>query len=275
MTAISKSSRILLFCMVLSLSLSKSFSFQAHGAKSFYPLARSGSVIASGFRTRPTIRQSSKSDYEESNDLPQEKQNEESSTSFWKALSNQLDNQQTKRPPIQVDDANLLFYDVLLLINLSVSVSYWVVHRMQLDHIALAFNEGSLLSILWIIAGLYNGIFLHSALEGHQPLYDGAANSNNNDDSTEEENAANSKKWWESLTQTDNLGGPAAAGLLALNTFINTLSLRLIVALVVAVVEHRPVFDDPLEQLIPLEATTGLVLMSTWRTIHSIYATRI
>ena len=195
--------------------------------------------------------------------------------SLWKDLSSQFETMMPggskfKLPPIQIDDTNLLLYDVFLLLNLVVSISFWVVHRMQLDFIALAFNEGCLLSILWIMAGLYHGAFLDSAKDGHQrPAY-----YIGEDDETEEESKqATTKPFWElpPLTQ----GGPSAAGLLAVNTFINTISLRLIVALVVAVVQHRPVFDDPLEQLIPYEVGFGLVLMSVWRTIHSAYTPRV
>ena len=47
------------------------------------------------------------------------------------------------RPPIQVDDTNVLFYDVLLLLNLSVSISFGVTHRMNLSYISSALDEGS------------------------------------------------------------------------------------------------------------------------------------
>ena len=67
-------------------------------------------------------------------------------------------------PPIQVDDTNLLYYDVFLLVNLSASISFWVAHRMQYTYIPMALNEGALLSISWIIAGLANGAFLYSAI---------------------------------------------------------------------------------------------------------------
>lgn len=192
----------------------------------------------------------------------------EPSLSIWNQLSSQFTS--FKLPPMKIDDSNLLLYDVFLLLNLSVSISFWVVHRMQLDFVALAFNEGCLLSILWIIAGLYHGAFLDSAKDGHQkPAY------YIGEDNSEDEVAASSKEtpFWEIPPLTK--GGPSAAGLLAVNTFINTISLRLIVALAVAVVEHRPVFDDPLEQLIPYEVGFGLVLMSVWRTVHSAYTPRI
>lgn len=179
-----------------------------------------------------------------------------------------------KLPPIQVDDPQLLLYDVFLLLNLSVSISFWVVHRLQLEYVALAFNEGCLLSILWIVSGLYHGVFLDSAVDGHQSPYN-IYNLGNTDEETLQQQPE--RPWWEILTKqnNNNKGGPSSAGLLALTTFINTISLRLIVALVVAVAEHRPVFEDPLEQLIPLEVGFGLILMSSWRTIHSAFTPRI
>lgn len=191
-----------------------------------------------------------------------------------------------KLPPIQIDDPNLLFYDIFLLLNLSVSISFWVVNRMQLDFVALSFNEGCLMSILWIIAGLYHGAFLDSAKDGHQkPAYyialdesdekDSGETSNNQQQTGTANDSATEKPFWEKPLPALTKGGPSAAGLLAVNTFINTISLRLIVALVVAVVQHRAVFDDPLEQLIPYEVGFGLVLMSVWRTMHSVYTPRI
>jgi len=203
--------------------------------------------------------------------------------SWMRDLTNSLPGgKQFKLPPMQVDDPNLLFYDVFLLVNLVVSISFWVVHRMQLEFVALAFNEGCLLSILWIVAGLYHGAFLYSAVDGHQRYQGGqaeeqappqVASSVWEAEKRKQQNQVETKKesWWDAPLSN---GGPPAAGLLALNTFINTISLRLIVALVVAVTQHRPVFDDPLEQLIPMEVGFGLALMCVWRCIHSAFAPR-
>jgi hypothetical protein len=148
-----------------------------------------------------------------------------------------------KLPPLQVDDKNLLFYDVFLIINLVVSISFWVVHRMSFDYIGIAFNEGCLLSLCWIVSGLFSGAFLDSAVDGH-------------------------------YGSTDERGGPKAAGMLAFQTFINTISLRLIFALAVAFVQHRQVGVVSSEQLIPLEVGFGMVLMSFWRMLHSSFALR-
>lgn len=149
-----------------------------------------------------------------------------------------------KRPPIQVDDVNLVFYDVFLIINLVVSSSFWAVHRLQLDAIGAAFSEGCLQSLMWIGAGLYTGVFLDSALDGHYGV-------------------------------SDERGGPKAAGALAFHTYINAINLRLIVALIMAVIEHRQVGSTPGEQLIPLEVGFGLILMTVWRFIHSSMVPRI
>lgn len=143
-----------------------------------------------------------------------------------------------KPPSPQVEDANLLFYDVLLILNLSLSISFWVVHRMSIDFIGSAVGEGSLMCILWIAAGLYNGAFLYSAVDGH-------------------------------YGSSSDKGGPRAAGFLGLQTFIGTVNLRICVALVMAILEHRKVGVTAAEQLVPLEIVFGLVLMSMWRALHS------
>ena len=149
-----------------------------------------------------------------------------------------------KLPPIQVDDANLLLYDVFLIVNLSLSISFWVTHRMNFEYLPFAFSEGCLLSIFWILSGLYNGMFLFSAVDGH-------------------------------YGSSDDRGGPKAAALLALNTYVNTVNLRLLFALLVAVAEHRPVGVSPSEQILPLEIGFGLLLMSSWRALHSSITPRI
>ena len=145
---------------------------------------------------------------------------------------------------MQVEDTNLLFYDVFLIVNLSASISFWVTHRMQIEFIPYAISEGCLLSIFWIAAGLYHGSFLMSAVDGH-------------------------------FGSADERGGPKAAAVLALNTFVNAVNLRLLFALVVAVVQHRQVGIDLGEQLLPLEIGCGLALMTFWRAVHSYITPRI
>lgn len=153
-----------------------------------------------------------------------------------------------KPPPMQIDDPSLLFYDVFLILNLSVSISFWVVHRLSILDIIPALSEGSLLCILWILAGLWNGAFLYSAVDGH---YDPRQEGN------------------------EGKGGPAYAALLGLSTFVTTANMRVILALLTAIVEHRRVGDTHGEDLIPLEIAFGLILMSAWRLLHSTYTTRI
>jgi hypothetical protein len=150
----------------------------------------------------------------------------------------------TKMPPFQVDDTSLLFYDVFLLVNLVLSISFWVVHRMDFQFIASAFSEGCLLSLVWIAAGLYSGAFLSSAVDGH-------------------------------YGSTDERGGPKAAALLGFQTFVNTVNLRLLLALVSAIIEHRPAGTAPGEEFLALEIGFGLVLMSVWRMGHSSFVPRI
>ena len=148
------------------------------------------------------------------------------------------------RPPVDVDDPDLLLYDVFLLVNLSLSISFWVVHRMKLDFIGQAFNEGCLLALCWVVAGLWNGVFLYSAVDGHY----GSA---------------------------DERAGPKAAFLLAFHTFIGSINIRLVVALLLAVVEHRPIGGFGGEELLPLELGCGLILMSGWRALHSSMTPRL
>jgi len=149
-----------------------------------------------------------------------------------------------KIPPFLVEDTPLLFYDVLLILNLTASISFWVVHRMSFDYIGAAVGEGSLMCILWIICGLYNGAFLSSAVDGH-------------------------------YGSLDERGGPVAAGRLGFNTFINTSSLRVLLALVTAVTENRKVGLAPGEDLILMEISFGILLMSAWRFLHSSNTPRI
>jgi len=145
-----------------------------------------------------------------------------------------------KRPPLQVDDFSLVLYDVFLILNLTVSISFWVVHRMELDWIAGAVSEGCLLSLCWMVAGLGKGAFLFSAVDGHQPS-----------------------------------GGPMEAAKLATVTFLDTVNVRLLVALLWAVLQHRAVGIGPGESLLPLELGLGWMLMPLWRLLHSSYIPRL
>ena len=147
-------------------------------------------------------------------------------------------------PPMQIEDTSLLFYDVFLILNLSVSISFWVVHRMTFSSLVPAFSEGSLLSILWVVSGLINGSFLYSATEGHYDV---------------------------SKEEYRDKGGPNAAGMLGLFTYIGAANMRLFVALVMSLIEHRKFGITDGEELIPLELACGLVLMSIWRMLHSSY----
>ncbi len=174
---------------------------------------------------------------------------EEKTPTFWKSLVDglpfiELFRERPKLPPMQVDDTNLLLYDIFLIVNLSLSISFWVTYRMDFTFLPIAFSEGCLLSIFWIASGLYHGMFLYSAVDGHY----GSA---------------------------DDRGGPKAAATLALNTYINAVNLRLVFAFLVAVAEHRPAGMAPGEQLLPLEIGFGLLLMSSWRALHSSITPRI
>mmetsp|Transcript_27584 Transcript_27584/g.66299 ORF Transcript_27584/g.66299 Transcript_27584/m.66299 type:complete len:428 (+) Transcript_27584:407-1690(+) len=159
-----------------------------------------------------------------------------------------------KLPPILVEDSNVLFYDIFLIVNLSLSISIWVTHRLDITYLPIAFNEGCFFSSLWILAGLYHGSFLYSSIDGHyDPMED------------------------------PEKAGPKAAAALAFNTYINAINLRLVAALIGAWVQHRQVgllsidgfSGEAMEQLIPLEITCGIVLMPLWRALHSSYTPRI
>lgn len=152
-------------------------------------------------------------------------------------------------PPLDVDDPQLLLYDVFLLMTLATSISFLVVHRLDFQYVASGLHEGALLSVCWIVAGLGNGAFLRSAVDGH---YDPARD----------------------LAEYAAKGGPRAAGLLALSTFVTTMSLRVATALALAVPGGRPVGTGG-EELIPLEILFGLVMMSAWRFWHSVYTPRM
>mmetsp|Transcript_40893 Transcript_40893/g.41587 ORF Transcript_40893/g.41587 Transcript_40893/m.41587 type:complete len:299 (-) Transcript_40893:170-1066(-) len=163
-----------------------------------------------------------------------------------------------------LEDIQLLLYDVFLLMNLSVSISFWVVHRMKFDiHLYTAFSEGSLLSLCWITAGLVNGAFLFSAVNGNVSGDEGLDSSDNNQ--------VQSKLW---LRFFENRNGPTGAGLLALRTFVGCANLRLCCALASSVLEHRKFGAVGGEDLIPLELGFGIILMSAWRYTHSQYAMR-
>jgi hypothetical protein len=151
-----------------------------------------------------------------------------------------------KLPPIQVDDVNVMLYDVFLIVNLSLSISFWVTHRMDFSFLPAALNEGCLFSILWIASGLYHGSFLYSAMDGHYPPDDPSGR-----------------------------GGPKEAAALAFNTFVNAINLRLVAALLGAWLQHRQVGMDGMEQLIPLEIGCGIVLMTLWRALHSSFTPRV
>jgi hypothetical protein len=162
--------------------------------------------------------------------------------SFWQSWWTSVRSDYAKAA--QVDDFEILLFDIFLILNLVVSVSFWVVHRMEVDWIGLALNEGCLLSLCWLGAGLGTGAFLFSAVDGH-------------------------------YQSDDERGGPVGAGKLAFQTYVNAINIRLVVALIVAICQHRPVGDIGGESLLPLELGLGLVLMPAWRMLHSAYIPRL
>jgi hypothetical protein len=153
-------------------------------------------------------------------------------------------------PPFRVDDINLLYYDVFLLINLVVSISLYVTHRLDVSYLGIAFSEGCLLSIAWVCSGLLStGAFLKSAIDGQ--TYEAKSKGSDSSNSSEETHFQNSP------------------GLVACSTFVNAMNLRLILALGSAAWEHVPVGSQALDSMLPLEMAFGLVLMTVWRTIYA------
>jgi hypothetical protein len=191
----------------------------------------------------PTVAESSSKDSQQQQPKDEEESNN-SDNGILQDISRRFEQlklenpYKAKRPPAQVDDVNLLFYDVFLILNLVVSISFWVTHRMDFTYISSALSEACLLSLLWMASGLWTGAFLYSAVDGH-------------------------------YGSSDERGGPKAAGLLGFHTFLNAVNLRLLVALLMAVAQHRPVGSGMGEDLLPLEIGFGFMLMSGWRTLHS------
>jgi hypothetical protein len=77
------------------------------------------SEVDDEFRNKREVSSPSK----EATDDASDQQDVPSSPPLQKAISSLQDGWRsaTKMPPIQVDDANVLFYDIFLLINLTVS----------------------------------------------------------------------------------------------------------------------------------------------------------
>lgn len=193
----------------------------------------------------------------------------------------------SKLPPFDIEDWDVLFYDIFLIINLVISISYYVIYRYNVNYIPIAFNEGCIMSFCWIIAGLFNGSFLYSAIDGHATTTTNGritkrqsstktANSDSNKNSTTvSNNIKDIDKIQQEPKETTTTGGPMGAGILAFHTFINTMNLRLIIAFVDAVIHHRMVLISDNEVLIPLEFSYGILLMILWRSLHSSYVPRM
>lgn len=147
--------------------------------------------------------------------------------------------QSPKPPPLLVEDFNLLSGDIFLLVLLSIT-SFWSYYHASLEYLTLALNEASLLCILWIVAGLANGAFLYSAVDGH-------------------------------YKSGDEKGGPVAAGMLGLNTSFFVGNLRVILAILV----YKIGLGEPEKELIILEIGSLIALMSSWRMLHSRTTPRI
>ncbi|GKY92578.1 hypothetical protein MPSEU_000227900 [Mayamaea pseudoterrestris] len=228
--------------------------FQCHGfVASSLPLSRLGQLSLSRIRQLHN-RQSCLYSFRMSSEVKDEDKiterverktvDENLMSKLMQSVRKQGEELLNKTPPFKIEDTSLLYYDIFLIVNLALSISFWVTHRMDISFLPAALSEGSLMSLLWIGAGLYNGAFLFSAKDGH---YDAS----------------------------DERGGPKAAMLLGFSTFLNAINLRLIVAFIMACLQHRPVGSIPEEGIMPLEIGFGLLLMSVFRFVHSSMVPRI
>jgi hypothetical protein len=237
-----KSVLVLSLCVLLPLAINafapnpKPTSFVlATNGKSYR--SRSSELKVDGRRRLPSLSMSSevnddndgkdKGDGMTDDNLVSKLKNLQEEFGLWKKL-----------PPFNIEDTSLLYYDVFLIVNLALSISFWVTHRLELSFLPAALSEGSLMSLLWICAGLFNGAFLYSAKDGH-------------------------------FGSSDERGGPKAAGLLGFSTFLNAINLRLVVALVMAFTQHRHIGSTPGEEIMALEMGFGLILMSCFRFVYS------
>ena len=161
----------------------------------------------------------------------------------------------------RVGDVQLLLLDVVLLLNLALSASFWVVYRLDvMKTLTVALNEGCLLAVCWIVAGIYHDSFSFGVGESKETL-----------------------------------DKERTAGLLGLRTFATASYIRLGIALLGllfhqnlawlpfgdtsgfdgAAVELLGGGDDAKAwKLISLELSVGVVLMSIWRVLHSQFVQR-
>jgi len=69
-------------------------------------------------------------------------------------------------------------------------------------------------------------------------------------------------------------GGPKGAALLAFHTMVSTSVIRVSGALGVAIVQHRLALGGAGEDLLMPEIAFGMMLMTGWRFVHSMYTPR-
>lgn len=70
-----------------------------------------------------------------------------------------------KLPPLRLEDMDLLFYDIFLIVNLSLSISFWVIHRVDFSYLPSALNEGCIFSVFWILSGKCFGFSQHALMK--------------------------------------------------------------------------------------------------------------
>jgi hypothetical protein len=172
-------------------------------------------------------------------------------------------------PADRIQDVQLLLFDVFLILNLTLSASFWVVYRLDVAKtMTVALNEGCVFAFCWIVAGVFNDAF------------------RSEESSIDVSTASLPRKGDEGLTQNPYLTT-------AINTFLTASVLRLVLALfalaassasseAATLFDASPkltssflgVHDSQSAKLIPLEFGLGAILMTTWRMIHAQFKVR-
>jgi len=177
-------------------------------------------------------------------------------------------------PADRIQDVQLLLFDVFLLLNLTLSASFWVVYRLDVAKtMTVALNEGCIFVICWIISGVLNDAFsikVSSLRDSDEKV------------SPELKTAINTfmlasvlrlglalLAWATSPASMDGLQfGNDTVGIMSMveqahqtasSTFASNSDIT----------SFLGIRDGQSAKLIPLEFGVGAILMTTWRMVHS------
>jgi len=177
-------------------------------------------------------------------------------------------------PTDRIQDVQLLLFDVFLLLNLTLSASFWVVYRLDVAKtMTVALNEGCIFVICWIISGVLNDAFrikVSSLRDSDEKV------------SPELKTAINTfmlasvlrlglalLAWATSPASMDGLQfGNDTVGIMSMveqahqtasSTFASNSDIT----------SFLGIRDGQSAKLIPLEFGVGAILMTTWRMVHS------